>query len=41
MDTTKILSMICGGWIIYMLGFFTACLLAVAGRGEKNDSKDA
>lgn len=32
----KILSLVCGGWIIFMIGFFTACLLAVA-KGKDED----
>ena len=37
--TQQILSLVCGGWIIFMLGFFTACLLAAAARGRR-DIKD-
>ena len=32
--TQQILSLVCGGFIIFMLGFFTACLLAAAARGR-------
>ena len=35
MTTIQILSMVCGGWIIFMLGFFTAALLAAAKRESK------
>ena len=34
MTVSEVLSMTCCGWIIFMLGFFTAALLAAAKRGD-------
>ena len=34
MTPSEVLSMACCGWIIFMLGYFTACLMAAAKRGD-------
>ena len=34
MDTGQILALVCGSWIIFILGFFTAAVLAAAKKGD-------
>lgn len=35
MNPAETLTLICCAWILFMLGFFTACLLAAAKRGDR------